>query len=116
MALVSEEETILSGKTDADGKIILSADEQKELANAYHKRPSGIWLMYPGQTVRINVTKQPESLSKDEELRQLLNAKDFSETTHQHKFSDGLKIDIEYAKNVLDAKTKDELIGKLNKL
>ena len=106
---------ILSGNSDAEGKLPLDAAQQALLAQAYCHHPGSTWLLYPGQAVKINVAQDDPSWSQDEKLLQSMSAADFSERVHDHPYSTGLSNEVRYAKKALDAANKLALLPKLKR-
>jgi type VI secretion system secreted protein VgrG len=56
---LANEAVVLSGRSDSDGKIILSSQEEKILHDAYNQMPNGIWLVANShaRVLEINVEK-----------------------------------------------------------
>ena len=116
MAFVDEKDITLQGRSDDQGKIKLSADENKTLAKAYCANPSKLWLMYPGHAAQLNVQEEQGDWSPQDKLMHALNAADFSELLHRSRYEDGVTDEITLAKKVLDAQSQADIILKTRKL
>ena len=60
MAYVPEDQVVLRGRTDEEGRLVLSDDDQERLARAYLANPSATWLLYAGQTVQLRASIRME--------------------------------------------------------
>ncbi|MEH6567323.1 MAG: type VI secretion system tip protein VgrG, partial [Halopseudomonas sp.] len=54
--IMQGETTLLfQGKTDEQGKVLLDAEQQKQVSKAYCSNPKNLWLCYPGQRVALSL-------------------------------------------------------------
>jgi len=59
--IMQGEATLLfDGKTDEQGKVVLDAEQQKQLSKAYCSNPRNLWLCYPGQRVAVSLHVEKE--------------------------------------------------------
>ncbi|MGT2472731.1 hypothetical protein [Paraburkholderia terrae] len=63
-ALMSSE-SILSGKSDADGKVTLAEAEQKLLHEAYNEAPGRTWLVSAGLTRQLALEREQEDWAEN---------------------------------------------------
>ena len=110
---IDEKWIVAQGKTDNDGYIPLTSADQEKLSIAYAAHPSNSWIVYPGNTVQLNVeTEKPEWDSKAK-LLQALNAADFSPDLHQSQLSDGAAAHTRYAKEAFGISASGKLYEKV---
>ncbi|MFZ2754924.1 MAG: hypothetical protein WAZ48_15965 [Lysobacteraceae bacterium] len=62
------------GTTDAEGRVAMSARQQRRATRAYCETPDDLWLVYPGQTLRINVVQASDAWSREERMFHFLKA------------------------------------------
>ncbi len=65
MRAVSEEDVVLRGETDARAEFALSREDNEAFANAWRAEPDQLWLLYPGQSVRLIVSTKTRLDSGD---------------------------------------------------
>lgn len=64
-----EESAVLGrGKTDEDGRIVMTDAQQRAIARAYCDTPERTWLMYPGQSQRLRFYDLNLAKNADERL------------------------------------------------
>ncbi len=112
MAFVDEKDITLQGRSDDQGKIKLTPDENKILAKAYCAAPSKTWLMYPGHAVMLNVQEEQPEWSKQDKLMHALSASDFSDLLRRTQYEEGVSDEITHAKKMLDVPSQAGIIAK----
>ena len=55
-----EQEPLLEGITDDQGRISLTAEQEDLLSRAVHSAPGNIWLSYPGQRIALSLHQERE--------------------------------------------------------
>ena len=113
--MVEDKQIVTSGETDAEGRVVFDAEQQKTVAQAYCQNPGRTWLMYPGHSVQINLATEDPSWTKDQKLLHAMSAADFSADVHPHRTSDGLNDEIRHARKTLDSSSDADLISKLKR-
>ncbi|MGH6646112.1 type VI secretion system Vgr family protein [Aquabacterium sp.] len=113
MGIVPNDSVLMVGETDVQGLVKLSGDQQKALGKAYLTHPNSLWLLYPGQAVQLSAQVQDPAWSKEDQLRQALNAADFSDDTHAHLNNIDSAEDLKQAKKTLQTSANASLLGKL---
>ncbi|NOT88379.1 MAG: hypothetical protein HOP03_09355 [Lysobacter sp.] len=68
LAVYGPGEVLARGTTDAEGRVAMNARQQRRATRAYCETPDDLWLVYPGQTLRINVVQASDAWSRDERL------------------------------------------------
>jgi uncharacterized protein (DUF2345 family) len=75
----TKDRVIAKGETDANGNVNLTAMQEKKLAVAYARNPNDIWISYPGQVRRLDVTTAQEDWSEADKAVQALAAMDYAD-------------------------------------
>ncbi|KQQ39235.1 hypothetical protein ASF61_22260 [Duganella sp. Leaf126] len=102
MAYVDDKQLLASGKTDDDGNIKLTADQEKQLAVAYAGHPDSTWIVYPGHVARLRVAEESPDWTEKEKLFHALHAADFSAGLHGTLFDDAALSHASYAKTAFE--------------
>ncbi len=74
LAVYGPGKVVARGTTDAEGRVAMSARQQRGATRAYCETPDDLWLVYPGQTLRINVVQASDTWSREERLFHFLRA------------------------------------------
>ncbi len=74
LAVYGPGKVLARGTTDAEGRVAMSARQQRRATRAYCETPDDLWLVYPGQTLRIDVVQASEAWSREERLFHFLKA------------------------------------------
>jgi type VI secretion system secreted protein VgrG len=74
LAMYGPGKVLARGETDAEGRVAMTARQQWRTTQAYCETPDNLWLVYPGQTLRINVVETSDAWSREERLFQFLKA------------------------------------------
>ncbi|AXV83800.1 type VI secretion system Vgr family protein [Ralstonia solanacearum] len=115
LGLVASEHLIAQGVTDENGHLQLSSEQQEALAKAYSSQPDSTWLVYPGQTVRLNVTQQQKDWTDYDAARHALSAGDFSADLPASITHEDTQDRLRYARQALDADSAGQIYEKLTK-
>ena len=59
--VIGQTTLLLEGKTDEQGKVLLDAEQQKQVSQAYCSNPKNLWLCYPGQRVALSLHVENEN-------------------------------------------------------
>ncbi|MES2758955.1 MAG: type VI secretion system Vgr family protein [Pseudomonadota bacterium] len=113
MDFIDEKTRVLTGRTDQDGKIQLSASEEERLAQAYCSNPGRTWLVYPGHTVLLKVTIESTDWDEREKLLQAMNAADLSPDLHASIFDEGARAHAKYGQEVFGVNSSKEIFPKV---
>ena len=70
---------ILSGTSDTQGKINLSADEEKQLKQAYDQTPNRLWMVYESQVREFVIAKESEDWTNAQKLNHALDAMGYND-------------------------------------
>jgi uncharacterized protein (DUF2345 family) len=71
------ERTLMSGESDADGRIALTDAQHRELAEIYAARPNDVWLQVAGDLRPLAVVIEQAQWTVDEKTAQALAALDY---------------------------------------
>ncbi|WP_345532315.1 type VI secretion system Vgr family protein [Viridibacterium curvum] len=74
---------LLQGRTASDGRIALSADNEKTLIEAYNRQPSSIWLAYRGKVRSLTLTQERESWTDQQKKERALDAMGYVDSLEQ---------------------------------
>ncbi|MBB5020592.1 hypothetical protein HNQ59_003917, partial [Chitinivorax tropicus] len=99
MGRISDEDVLLKGRSDENGFISLSLDQQKKLSESYFENNGVVWLSYPGHVVQIHAAEFNKSLNIDESLRRAMNSADFSDELRSSLYLEGAMDEVLYAKD-----------------
>ena len=91
IGLGEDDNVLLQGETDADGRVLLDDTQQKQLAKAYSQAPGSLWLSYPGQRIALRVHLERQGWDSE---RYALGAMDFSSCLSRNTTGNAL-LDIE---------------------
>jgi hypothetical protein len=69
--------------------------------------------MYPGHAVQINMATQKPEWTPEEKLFQAMSASDFSGDLHPHRYNEGARSELDYAKKASETLEEEFLAGKL---
>lgn len=116
---IAEDHVLAQGETDDSGSINISEKDQDRV-NAAVCGEKPMWLVYPGQTVRIVVKEQSPEWSENEELFYLLRSQGFFEGVSEYSefFFDteaGLS-GLDVARQAYDVESDSDLLKKLRGL
>lgn len=103
LAFIDEKNIVAQGRSDTDGNLILTEDEQSSLAKIYCANPGRTWVVYPGQAVRLSVETESADWNEKEKLFHAMNAADFSADLHASQLDPGAAPQSRYAKATFDA-------------
>jgi type VI secretion system secreted protein VgrG len=78
---VTVAEMLLTGQTDAEGRIQLTGDQETMLAKAYAQLPGSLWIKLPGQTRKLDIAIEREHWSDSDKATESLAAMDYTLTT-----------------------------------
>ncbi|RAM65846.1 type VI secretion protein [Herbaspirillum rubrisubalbicans] len=70
---------ILNGRSDDQGKVALSSDEEKVLLEAYNKSPNQVWLVYQDHVQNVAVTQHDLQWSDSQQLAHALSAMGYTD-------------------------------------
>ena len=73
-------EKILTGTSDAEGKINLTADAEKQLKQAYDQTPNQLWVAYESQVRELVIAKESDGWSNTEKMNHALDAMGYSDS------------------------------------
>ena len=110
---IDEEDLIAEGKTDEKGHVLLTPEQEKALAKAYCENPMRTWLVYPGEVVRITVTKDDGTWTEEDKLLNAMSAEDFSRNPHATRHAAELEPELTHAQELLQVKAEHQIISKL---
>jgi type VI secretion system secreted protein VgrG len=91
-----EEAYVLKGKTAVDGKVNLSAVEERQLRDSYDHHPGRLWLVFHSQVREVVLTKAREEWDDRQRHEQALDAMGFTDmpgatgNAHLDRFVDKL--------------------------
>ncbi|MFC3624658.1 type VI secretion system Vgr family protein [Vogesella amnigena] len=71
---VAAEHVLAEGISDAEGRIQLNKQQKALLSEKYCQHPMHTWLLYPGQSSRLNVEIEQENWTDEDKLQRALNA------------------------------------------
>lgn len=74
LAVYGPGQVVARGSTDAEGRVAMSARQQRRATRAYCETPDNLWLVHSSHTVRINVVQISEAWSREERLFHYLKA------------------------------------------
>ncbi|MNR31846.1 hypothetical protein D3C85_1493860 [compost metagenome] len=106
---------VAEGKTDEEGKLVLSDDQEKALEQAYRTHPSAIWLVYPGQTVLLTGVQESDDWNAEDRMLHALDAADFTGQREQTRFAKQVQPNLAYAKEALGAASEGTLYEHVKK-
>jgi type VI secretion system secreted protein VgrG len=110
---IDDEQRIAHGRTDDQGNITLTEDEQDRLAVAYAQHPDRTWLVYPGHVARVDVRTESPDWDAKEKLLHALHAADFSADLHPSLLGDGALPQSRYAKEAFEVPASDGIFPKV---
>ena len=113
MAFVKRDHIVAQGKTDTNGKILLTEDEEKKLAEIYAANPDHTFITYPGHVTNLNVATQSPDWDEQTKLLHALDAANFSVDLHGSRFAEAAPAQSRYAKDALEASTSSDIFKKL---
>lgn len=77
LALIRDKDILAQGETDADGHIKFAGDESSRVSEALCHASRPVWLVYPGQSVRITYSTINPNWSDNELLFHLLKSQGY---------------------------------------
>jgi type VI secretion system secreted protein VgrG len=113
LGMVDDTALIAEGQSDAAGAIKLTAAQEKALAKAWAAHPDHVWLVYPGQAVRLDVVNAKLEWSEEEKLLHALNAADFADQKFAARGEPGEPGITRYAKEALEVKEPAAIFNKI---
>ncbi|MGY0611393.1 type VI secretion system Vgr family protein [Luteimonas sp. A501] len=114
MALIAEDDVILQGETDAQGNVKIDDADQELLAREYRHGPGRIWLMYPGQAVKLSVVEERDDWSDEDRAVAAMSAAGFSPDARSYMANTRAVGEIEYAMESLGEASDAGLVKKLD--
>jgi type VI secretion system secreted protein VgrG len=75
---LSQVASLMTGQSDLEGKLALSADQEKQLADAYGSGKS-VWVLFEGQVKQLEVTKERETWTDTQKLEHALDSLGFAD-------------------------------------
>lgn len=115
LAWVEDKRLVLQGVSNENGEVELTDEEQKTLATAYSADPSRLWLVYPANVVRIEVTEESDDWDDNDRLLVALDAADFSADRHGTRHADGAPAQIAHAQDKYEATESSEVFAAFKK-
>ena len=82
---------IMSGLSNDDGELALSAAQEKQLLDAYNAAPGELWLVAEGHATNLVLTREREDWTPDQKLHNALDAMGYSDelgTTNDQSVDD----------------------------
>ncbi|MFV5216168.1 type VI secretion system Vgr family protein [Azonexus caeni] len=79
MGALVQSTCMMSGRSDSAGKVALTADQEKQLAEAYLSG-RGVWVLFEGQIKRLDVTKERQSWTDQQKLEYALDSLGFADS------------------------------------
>jgi type VI secretion system secreted protein VgrG len=70
---------IMSGLSNDDGELALSAAQEKQLLDAYNAAPGELWLVAEGHATNLVLTREREDWTPDQKLHNALDAMGYSD-------------------------------------
>jgi len=110
---IDDKQRIAQGRTDDQGNITLTEDEQDRLAVAYAQHPDRTWLVYPGHVARVDVRTESPDWDAKEKLLHALHAADFSADLHPSLFGNGALPQSRYAREAFETPASDGIFPKV---
>ncbi len=111
-ALMSSD-MILTGQSDASGKLALSDADEKTLHEAYNKSPGQMWLVYAGQVRSLSLNRESDSWTESDKFYEAIDAMGYSDQTFSAQQTDVDQSFAQWARQELQAHSGDAVLGKL---
>jgi type VI secretion system secreted protein VgrG len=111
-ALMSSD-LVLSGQSDATGKLTLPDADEKTLHAAYNKTPGQIWLVYAGQVRALSLSRESDSWNDSDKFYEAIDAMGYSDQPFSAQQTDVDQSFAQWARQELQANDGDAVLGKL---
>ena len=110
---IRSKEIVLKGKSNKQGKLVLTADDEKNLKLEYNKTPNELWLVYGGRVREFIVTGEKSFWDDKTKFYQGLDAMGYSDQLYKDGESHVDDFFSDFAAKELEVTTGSDLLGKL---
>lgn len=70
---------ILNGRSDDQGRVVLSSDEEKTLLDAYNNSPGKVWLVYQDHVQNVAIARHDPDWNDSQQLAHALSAMGYTD-------------------------------------
>jgi len=76
---LSQTESLLTGTSDAEGKIALTPEQEEQVGKAYLSG-QGVWVLFEGQIKQLEATKEREGWTDQQKLEHAMDSMGFADS------------------------------------
>jgi type VI secretion system secreted protein VgrG len=110
---IRSKDIVLKGKSNKQGKLVLTADDEKNLKLAYNKTPNELWLVYAGRVREFIVTQEKNYWNEKDRFYHGLDALGYSDQLYKDGDSHVDTFFSNFAAKELEVPAGSDILGKL---